>query len=58
MNEKQQIFFIFVDKANLADSKFTCQRDLREARSKRSKGSTAPLRSSRLTTLHNHFAVR
>lgn len=26
MNEKQQIFFIFVSKANLADSKFTCQR--------------------------------
>ena len=26
MNERQQIFFIFVGKANLADSKFTCQR--------------------------------
>ena len=26
MNEKQQIFFIFVGKANLADAKFTCQR--------------------------------
>jgi hypothetical protein len=26
MNERQQIFFIFVGKANLADSKFACQR--------------------------------